>query len=468
MKQAPVILAGVLMLFLFSCKKDSYITSQDATLFITSDTLHFDTVFTASGSVTQVFKILNDNNQKIRLDNITLGGGNASYFKINVDGYKGPQVTNVDIEAKDSLYIFVSVSIDVNASANPFIVRDSIEIAYNGNKKQVQLEAYGQNAHFLRDIKITENTVWTNDLPYVIAGGLTIEENVTLAIEKGCRLFFHADAPLLVKGTLKAEGNDSTRVYFCGDRLDEPYASFPGSWPGIYFRESSKDNLLHFAVIKNSYQGVVAEAPASNINPKLILSECIIDNIYDAGILSIGSSVTATNCLVSNAGGSGSNNVCLIYGGTYNFTHCTVVSYGNSFITHKNPVLYLSNYIVANNGKHSDVLRARFTNCIFWGENGLPEDEVVVAKEGGALFEVNFTNCLWKIKNEPANVTMIDIIQNENPRFDSINTVDRFYNFRLQDNSPAINKGINTLTHNDLDGKIRPSGVLPDLGAYEK
>ena len=73
---------------------------------------------------------------------------------------------------------------------------------------------------------------------------------------------------------LKVQGAaaDSDRVYFRGDRLDEPYSNFPAGWPGIYFRGRSHDNQLDYAIIKNAYQGVVAEEPSINANPKLVLT----------------------------------------------------------------------------------------------------------------------------------------------------------------------------------------------------
>ena len=77
------------------------------------------------------------------------------------------------------------------------------------------------------------------------------------------------------------------RVYFRGDRLDEPYKDFPASWPGIYFRSTSKDNVFNYAVIKNAYQAIAAQDPSPNANPKVTLNECIIDNAYDAGIIAL-------------------------------------------------------------------------------------------------------------------------------------------------------------------------------------
>jgi hypothetical protein len=42
-----------------SCKKDGFITNADAVVYLSEDTLHFDTVFTSTGSTTQLFKIFN-------------------------------------------------------------------------------------------------------------------------------------------------------------------------------------------------------------------------------------------------------------------------------------------------------------------------------------------------------------------------------------------------------------------------
>jgi hypothetical protein len=460
------LLVAILLTGLFlSCKKESFITSSTASLATSADTLHFDTVFTTTGSITGFFRIYNTNNQKLRLSKVSLSGGSQSFFKMNVDGTAGPEVTDIEMEANDSIYVFVSVKIDPSAANLPFVVQDSIRIDYNGNERWVQLEAWGQNANFLRSRLITGNVTWTNNKPYVITGGLLVDQNATLTIEKGCHIYLHADAPFIVDGTLKVNGEkyDSTRVVFKGDRLDEPYRNYPGAWPGIFFRKTSKDNILQYVNIKNAYQGIIAEEASVNSNPKVTLNECIVDNCYDAGVLGVQSAIKAQNCLISNCG----KNILLGYGGTYDFTFCTVVSYSNSYILHQNPVLVVTNYVKNGNTVVTANCTASFKNCIFWGENGTTEDEVVTDKQGSNTFNVSFQNCLWKVKNNPANVATTNIIANQPPLFDSINTQFKFYNFRLQGESPAINKGMATGITTDLDGLPRTAG-LPDLGCYEK
>ena len=460
MKTTLLITLYVSILFL-GCKKDSFITSGDANLSISADTLHYDTVFTSVGSITQSFKIFNDNNQKLRLTSVKLMGGSSSPFNINVDGTATSEAIDLEIDANDSLYVFVQVTIDPASGNLPFIVRDSIQITFNGNTRMVQLEAWGQNAHFFRNKEIISSETWSNDLPYVIQGYLYVATNQVLTIEKGSRIYVHADAPIIIDGSLKVNGEKDTidRVYFNGDRLDEPYKDFPASWPGIFFRTDSKDNVLNYAVIRNAYQAIAMENPSSNLKPKLILNECVIDNSYDAGIIALNSSITATNCLVSNCG----KNVALAKGGEYTFSHCTIASYSNNYIQHKDPVLFVSN----SDGTNTASLSALFRNCIFWGEGGDVEDEVVVIK--GSTDFVDFDYNLWKVKTPPQDIISAGIISNVDPQFDSINVSKNYYDFRLtKNNSPAVDAGTGSTVTIDLDGAVRPAGVKPDLGCFEK
>jgi hypothetical protein len=453
---------------IFSCKKqDSFITSPTANVTTSADTLKYDTVFTSAGSVTKVVKIFNNNKQKIKFSTIQLMGGNASFFKMNVDGLPGIQFTNVEVAANDSIYVYVTVNINPSAAPLPFVVRDSVQIQYNGTKQFVQLQAYGQNAIFLNGTTITTNTTWNNTLPYVILGSLTVAPNATLTINKATKIYSHANAPFIVKGTLVTNGEkwDSTKVVFQGDRLDEPYNSYPGGWPGILFTASSKNNVLTYAVVKNAYQAIVLDSASTNGLPKITLNQTIIDNGYDAGIISIGSSITATNCLISNCG----KNVAIAYGGTYNFNHCTIASFSNSNVLHKDAVLIATNYVKqSNNSFLSNNMAATFTNCIFWGEFGTAEDEVLVDKQGATPFNFTLNKCIYKVKTilNPI-ITTVASLANTPPQFDSINTSRSIYNFRLKATSPAVNTGVVTSTNIDLDGKLRPIG-LPDMGCYEK
>jgi hypothetical protein len=449
--------------FVLSCKKESFITSKEALLTISADTVRFDTVFTSVGSITQSFKIFNTNNQKVKISSVKLMGGENSSYKIIVDGMAANEVNDLELEANDSVYVFVNVTIDPGAGNLPFIIQDSIRVSYNGNDRQVQLEAYGQNAKFIRAQLITINTTWTKELPYVIIGGVQVDTNVLLSIEPGTRIYLHADAPFIVDGTLQAQGSKTDSITFLGDRLDEVYNELPASWPGIYFRSNSKDNLLRYVIIRNAYQGIVVDQPSPNASPKLLLEECIIDNIYDVGIAGLATSIKARNCLITNCG----TNLFLAKGGDYEFTHCTVASYSNIFILHKNPVLFVNNWDSVNNQVLTYDLNAVFRNNIFWGENGTVENEVVISRRGSNPFNVLLDHNIYKVSADPTDASLNNNLKNEDPQFDSIDVSKRFYDFHIGlKNSPAVNWGIFAGVIFDLDGKPRDS--QPDLGSYEK
>src|SRR5579872_696400 len=117
-----LLLLVILILTLLSCRKDSFITSKDAIISFSADTVYFDTVFTSAGSVTKSVKIINGNDKKLRLTAIKLMGGSQSYFAINIDGSPGPAAQDIELDAGDSIYIFVAVRIQPNTANLPFLI----------------------------------------------------------------------------------------------------------------------------------------------------------------------------------------------------------------------------------------------------------------------------------------------------------------------------------------------------------
>src|SRR5271156_3014781 len=94
-----LLLILLLVLILSSCKKNSFVTSEDASINFSADTIYFDTVFTNTGSITQSVKIINNNNQKLLLSSVKLMGGNNSAFKININGAAVSNANNIEIDA---------------------------------------------------------------------------------------------------------------------------------------------------------------------------------------------------------------------------------------------------------------------------------------------------------------------------------------------------------------------------------
>ena len=457
-----LVLAFFTLLTILSCRKESFITSQDAYLRFSSDTVSFDTVFVANNTPTMQLLVFNPNNQKLRITDITLAGGAASPFKINVNGIPGPSVTDQVLEAGDSLYIFITANVTATAQQFIFALQDSIRLGFNGKTQFVQLRAWARNAHFLNNIHVTRDSTFTGDLPYVITGGMTVDSGATLSVLAGAQLYFHAGAELVINGTLQALGSSVNGVIFNGDRLDAPYNGYPGAWPGLYFTTTSKANLLQFVQIRNADQAVVVQDPASDGNPKLEITESVIDNATTAGITGFQSSIYSRNCLISNCG----QNILLLAGGQYQFLQCTAVSYSTTVLTHQLPVLSLSDAGLIGTTTVSSDLQALFSNCIFWGDANLT-DEASINKQTTHSFVVQLDHSLLKQADYPAGVDSTVLLLNADPVFVKIDAQNRSFDFHLQSASPAVNTGRDNGITLDLDGNPRPVGK-PDMGCYER
>ncbi|MBZ5858660.1 choice-of-anchor Q domain-containing protein [Flavihumibacter profundi] len=454
------------LLFLFgACSKEHLTNSQEARIGTSSDSLYFDTVFTQEVSITQSIRIYNQNNQKIKLASIRLAGGDTSIFRINVNGESGPVVQNIEISANDSIHVFVNTRVPQNSSHLPFIVEDSIIIVWNANQKKIKLSAWGQNARYIKNASLSGKHIWTSELPYVILGELHVEKDAILQIAKGTRVYCHANAPILIDGSIQVNGDTAARdrIVFSGDRLDKPYKNLPSGWPGIYLREPSHDNSFAYTIIKNAYQGIITEGQQNNPGKKLLLEQCIIDNIWDAGLLAINSSAEVNNCLVSNCG----KNIRLIYGGDYSFTHCTIASFSNQYFSHTEPVVFITDAISNNNVVQTAALSARFTNTICWGDGAMVNNEVVALKEGSNAYSVIFTYGLWRENEVSPNIDTENTYNDIDPEFEETGGEQGKYNFHLKSSSPAIDKGLTTNLVVDLDGNPRIREI-PDFGAYEK
>lgn len=448
-----------------SCKKDSLLT-RGGDLSFSRDTLKFDTVFTTLGSVTRSFKIYNNNNKRIKMSEIKLQGGDSSFFRMNIDGIATKNIQDVELAPNDSLYVFVAVTIDPTNGTLPFVIEDRVMITLNGVTRNVELQAYGQDAHYLNDSVLTTSQTWINDKPYVILGpGALIDSDKVLTIQAGCRIYMHATAKLYVKGTLKTFGTKTDSVIFQGDRLDRDYfgyRDYPGEWGGLHFLSSSKQSNLNGTIIKNAglYDAAVyVQPPWVNLGGPIVeLNNCTIANSAGYGLLCFNTNVRANNCLIHTCG---LQNVALIEGGDYEFNYCTIATYGGVGINHAQQQsvavlnyrdVSLTEYVGAN-------LNANFTNCIIYGSL---EDELFLNKKGSWTYNVLLKNCLYRRINALDNATLQDCIANQDPQFEDINK----WNYHIKQSSPAKDAGvvIPSLIV-DLDGLTRTAPT--SIGCYE-
>ncbi|MGC9338094.1 MAG: hypothetical protein ACP5EQ_08460, partial [Candidatus Cloacimonadia bacterium] len=191
------------------------------------DTLYFDTVFTELSTVTKSFTIHNPNKDYIKISRLRLAKGENSVYRINLDGTPGTDFEDIEIPAGDSLYVFVEATLDPNNNDQILLQQDSVVTETNGNIQDIDLVAWGQDVHLLREEILTTQT-WVNDKPYLIIDYVIVDSLEILTLDPGVRVYLHRDALFAIGGTLIANGEKDMPVTFSGDRLEELYEDVPG------------------------------------------------------------------------------------------------------------------------------------------------------------------------------------------------------------------------------------------------
>lgn len=478
------------------CRKEELFTDeQGITLEFSRDSILFDTIFTTVGSITKRFTARNPGNRAIRVD-IALEGGTPSPYRINVDGVPGTSFTDVEILGGDSVFIFVEATLGPGNVNSPFVITDNVVFNTNGTEQKVLLEAWGQDAHFIRPTTVLnglppfsyivggfdqngnqicgQTVTWSNDKPYVIYGYGVVDSCNTLIIEAGVRVYMHGGAGLWVYrgGTVKMRGEQQSPILFQGDRLEPFYADLPGQWDRIWINEGddTEDNEMTHVVIRNSLIGIQSETwPLITDLPtspnRLVLNNVRINNCSVAGILSRNYRIKSNNLLVGDCGQYG---VALTGGGEYTFWHSTIVNNWNLSVR-QTPAFYLTN---AYQDAFGTVQVRSIENSLF--ANGIVHGNITKEFEIGfnelALPTVRFENMLLKTDEPTSNVAYFPvqstIWRNTDPGFVSVSDRD----FRLTVGAFARNRGQSPPPDAlfDLAGESRNcDGTGFDLGCYE-
>jgi len=448
-------LVSVLALILFTnCNKKNFFSTKNLSFSV--DTLVFDTVFTTVGSTTKQFKIYNKENRTINIEEIELVGGESSPFRMNVDGLKGTKLTNIELEGKDSLFVFVEVTLNINAQNLPMIVEDSIRFRTNGVDQYVKLAVWGQDAYF--HYKDLNEGIWPNDKPHVIYGYAAIDSAKSLTIQAGTQIHLHKNAIFYVyKSSLNVQGTLGNEVVFQGDRLETSYENVSGQYYGIYFQEA-KTSTIDYAIIKNGTAGIhLYSNDPNNVNYTLTVTNTLIQNHARYGFfIYSGAKVKAENCIVSK---SGTHALLVLEGGDFNFNHCNLLGYGSS----NSPAVGISNYF--SNGftgttTVSSINEGKLYNCILTG-NLQTELAIDTLLFGGVTVNFDFKNCLIKSKDIQQDAFYQNILWNNNPNFKDVSK----YDFKFESNSILNGNGFVSSVITDIFGN--PRNNPPDIGAIE-
>lgn len=453
----------------FSCKKDKILEDSSAKLQFSTDTVLFDTVFTTIGSTTKQFKIYNTHNRTLLISQIKLAGGPSSQFRINVDGRPVSSIGNIEIAAKDSLFVFVEVTVDPLNSNSPLIVSDSIIFQTNGNVQDIDLVAWGQDAHYFYPTTYREglppysiicssgSNTWINDKPYVIYGYAVVDSGCTLNIEEGVRVHLHKNGGLWIfqGATLNVNGTKDKPVTFQGDRLEQEYKDIEGQWDRIILNDGS-NHKINYAIIKNGFIGIQAEPlDFKNLlnNGQLDITNTIIKNMSAFGIFTRFFAIAGSNNVISNCA---QHTLAITYGGAYDFKHCTFANYWSGPKPRQTPSIYI------NSESNFPLSQCTFSNSILYGDI---ENEILIEDNTTEAFNYMFNYSLLKTNiavTDPAHFN--GVLVNQDPAFKDRSVQD----YHLNANSAARDKGdINAaaLVPEDIE-KINRTAT-PDLGAYE-
>lgn len=480
----------ILIVLAASCRKeDEIFDSSSARLNFSTDSITFDTVFTTVGTSTESFMVRNPYKETVKISSIRLLGGQQSNFRINVDGLSGNSHQNVEIPPNDSIWVFVEATVDPNNQQNPFVIEDYIEFITNGNRQNVKLVAWGQNAiyytpttfnKYLPDFSCLNgpcgdnippvNVTWTDSLPIVVYGYVFVDSLDHLTIEQGTKVHFHNSAGLWVYsgGRLTVNGTKQNPVIFQGDRLELPYSERPGQWDRIWINEGAQ-NSINYAIIKNAFVGIQAETIPftdppydENIPRYLEIKNTIIDNSASVGLLSTVFNIDAENLLITN---SGQHNVVLRSGGNFNFTHCTFANYFDAAKRETPSFLVLNSFVNANAYQIVITPKVQLYNSIITGDLDNEFDAEIV-QNGDIDFDVQYT-LLKTTYNTSDPSEFQNIIKNPSSAIfnDPLND-----DFELFDQSVARNSGDINFANQvplDLNGASRTTDGQPDLGVYE-
>jgi hypothetical protein len=475
MKHLFFILSIFVGLMMLACD-DQLDIPADGQPHFSKDTLRFDTVFTTVGSATAKILIYNSQSKPVTIQRLQLAGGSASPFRVNVDGAIHPEhiFESVTIRGRDSLYVFVEVTVDPQQSDAPVLLRDSLVMTTSKGSKRMVMEAFGQDMLVLRSVTILSDTLLDATLPYLVYGNLVVDTLATLRLAAGTRLFFHHNANLVVHGHLRAEGTFEKPISMRGDRLDKigfvtpvPYHLVAGQWGGVYLLNPKGEHLLRHVTINSGYVGIYYVNQDKNHKPHLEISNSQIHNFLFYNLVAINGDMTVSNTVISNSGGY----TVYLNGGKHAFYHCTITNYFSSsevqsVARDRAPAFMLMSL------PRSYPMETIVYNSIITGS---AQNELSLASRRDSLFNADIAHSYIK-RTKPSDLQQFRSIRWSEPRdtvFLSIREdldKDLKFNFQLDSVSPA--RGIADLEISqrfpiDLNGKNRLADGAPDAGAYE-
>ncbi len=451
-------------------------------LTFSTDTVLFDTVFTEVKTASRRFKVYNRNLNAVNISEVRMGSGAASSFTAYINGQKLDKsnfIRDLFIRGGDSALVILEARIDAANKNNPFIIEDSIVFTTNGLVQDVQVRAWGQDAIFLNNTFVSCDAVWDSLRPYVIYNNVAVDENCTLTIKEGTRIYASPTTVFFVLGTLKIQGTKEHPVKIGGLRLERRYQQVPDQWKSIWFLNGSHSNEIHYAEIRNGDRGIQVGTPNDTRPPDLLIANTSIRNMLESGLFCVNpSKLSVYNSVIADCGGAlvrGYN------GGAYEFYHNTFAYSNTVNFIRETPSVFFSDILDERQTDNHYLLNLSFINNIVSGSSstsGRTDKEFVYyTRNKDNAHSINIRNNVLRTTD-----VLFDAQSNQVQQNRRITSMYRFlapseYNFRLdtlRQDTIAKNRGYLELVNQkpflsrDRDNAVRPFGPRPDIGAYEQ
>jgi len=449
------ILTVVFMLGMLSgCIEDGVTASPSSQPVFSVDTLKLGTLFTGEGSPTYSFKIFNRNNKALNISRLAMRDDPDGLFRLNVDGMAGREFGDVEIRAKDSIFVFVEVTLPDMGMNRPLPYERHLDVAVNGVTSTLVMTATGVDATRLNKHVFKADASLDAERPYIVYDTMVVSEGVTLTLEAGTKLHFHDGAALRVDGTLLANGTPGANIEMTGDRWGNvvgrvDYEIMSGQWEGVYFTPSSRGNRMEYTSVRNTMWGVIVDSvPYDDGVPSLYMLNCQLRNSKDYALLSSFSSIEALGCELADA----ASGVVALQGGTARIVNCTIANY-YLFSVLGGAALQLYHVMPDEpaEGVELPLLEATVDNCIIYG-NG-----AVLSHGDLAGSAVTMRRCLLGCEGSDDD-NFVECLWNVDPLYGTVRE-DYHFDYRLQPESPAIGSA---------DGTLMPAVLSVDRFGVER
>lgn len=155
---------AILTFTMASCIEDGFSTSPSDQISFSVDTLDMGEVYTGELAATHRFVVYNRNNKGLNISRISLSGENAGLFRLNVDGFAGTTFSDVEIRAKDSIFVYVDVNLPENGTVDSKRVLANIDFSVNGIGSSLPLAVTGRDIIRMKGHIVTSDETFEADV----------------------------------------------------------------------------------------------------------------------------------------------------------------------------------------------------------------------------------------------------------------------------------------------------------------